>query len=94
MILARTPRRLDRALSHKFLWRNLWIPGDKLVRPGCARGSLGGARIGAGHCVDKCRETKALATSPDGHSSTIHRPTTTTEDRTKKNMKKKAREGQ
>jgi hypothetical protein len=36
----------------------------------------------------------SLPTGPDAELSTIHRPTTTTEDRNKKNLEKKAREGQ
>ncbi len=86
MISGRTLRRLDRARCHKFLWRNLWIPGDKPVVPGCALGSSEGARIGTWHCVDKYREAKLLATSPDGSSSTIHRPTTTAERNRRKNL--------
>ncbi len=86
MIPGCVPRPLNRARCRKFLWRNLWIPGDKAAGPGCAPERPEGARIGAGQCVDKYRETKTLATSLYGHPSTIHRPTTTAERNQKKNL--------
>ena len=46
------------------------------------------------HSVDGSGTTISGPTGHDGELSTIHRPTTTTEDRNKKDLEKKAREGQ
>ena len=46
------------------------------------------------HSVDGRWVEISLATGGNGELSTIHRPTTTTEDRNKKKLQKKAREGQ
>jgi hypothetical protein len=44
--------------------------------------------------VDHPGITISVPTGRDGVLSTIHRATTTTQDRNKENMEKKAREGQ
>ena len=51
------------------------------VAPGC-------------HSVDQSGTTISAPTGRDGVLSTIHRATTTTQDRYKENMEKKVREGQ
>lgn len=51
------------------------------VAPGC-------------HSVDQSGITISVPTGRDGELSTIHRATTTTQDRYRENMEKKAREGQ
>jgi hypothetical protein len=54
---------------------------SETVAPGC-------------HSVDQSGTTITAPTGRDGLLSTIHRPTTTTEDRNRKYLEKKAREGQ
>jgi hypothetical protein len=64
--------------------RFLRVPDGRFpeaVAPGC-------------HSVDGSGTTISAATGRDGMLSTIHRATTTTEDRYKEKLEKKAREGQ
>ena len=84
--------RADRAVTHC---------GELCGHLGTTRGSL---RVPDGafpqtvapgcHSVDHPRTTISGPTGRDAELSTIHRATTTTQDRYKENMEKKVREGQ